>query len=167
MAQGRRTAVNLAIHIFLPSKEWKYCIFEQNILNSSQYYTSMPPGGWFEETAEFLWYHREKLVSKKSRLNLRFYQKKWVKMVIWVKEKVWKWLLRHGHYGSDFGPFKMSDSCIYSWLFFFAFIPTRLSLPKLNPRTPTQTVWAKPPRTVRTEHKMSQRNLARFAGLVF
>ena len=30
MAQGRRTAVNLAIHIFLPSKEWKYCIFEQN-----------------------------------------------------------------------------------------------------------------------------------------
>ena len=51
--------------------------------------------------------------------------------------------------------------------YFFAFIPTRLSLPKLNPRTPTQTVWAKPPRTVRTEHKMSQRNLARFAGLVF
>ena len=71
----------------------------------------------FEET-EFLWYHREIFLdSRKSRftpLNLRFSKKKWVKMVIWVEKKVWKWLLRHGHYGSDFGPFKMSDSCIYS-----------------------------------------------------
>ena len=125
-------------------KKIKLHLFFSRMINNycSQYKTfSMPPGGC--ETEKILWYHREMVLdSRKSGFtNLStsgFLRKmgKWPKNIDWKKKRLKKTDLRHGHYGSDFGPFKMSDSCIYSY-----FNPIHYPHPTTmsdQPQTPTE-----------------------------